>query len=157
MVRELAAAYVRPFAGKLANESGRAFLVVHADVLNRPHPKVSTSSLENPEDSTFRWRALTAKVLDASSLDLHRRFTAVLHSSVELARRAKDEPHEDNRLFISALIDVVAAILGTSASDETTRLLKRRRRQPRTNTTATTNKKTTTSTTPLHDNDTHRT
>ena len=128
-VRELAAAYVRPFAIKLTNDSGRAFLVVYADVLNRPRPKVSASSIENPEDSTFRWRALTGELLDASSLDLHRRFSAVLHNAVELARRAKDEPHEDNRLFISALIDVVAQILGTPASAETSRLLAARQKR----------------------------
>ncbi len=125
-LRDLAAAYVRPFASKLANESGRAFLVIHADVLNRPHPKVSTSSLENPDDSTFRWRALTGALLDASSLDLHRRFTAALHCAVEFARRAKDEPHDNDRLFVSALIDVVSAILGSAASAETVRCMNER-------------------------------
>ena len=125
-LRELAAAYVRPFASKLASDSGRAFLVIHADVLNRPHPKVSMSSLENPDDSTFRWRALSGELLDASSLDLHRRFAAALHCAVEFARRAKDEPHDNERLFVSALIDVVCAILGSAASAETVRCMSER-------------------------------
>lgn len=121
--RELAAAYVRPFAPKLESGSGRAFLVVYADILNRPDPHVASSSLEDPTDSTYRWRALVGAHLDKTSLDLHRRFTAVLHAAVELARRAKDEPHPDDRLFISSLIDVVTAVLITSPSSETTRLL----------------------------------
>lgn len=125
-LRELAAAYVRPFAPSLSTDSGRAFLVVHADILNRPDPRVGTSSLENPSDSTYRWRTLVGAELDQQSLDLHRRFTAVLHCAVELSRRAKDHPHADNKLFVSALIDVVAAILGTTPSPETKRLLKDR-------------------------------
>ncbi len=124
--RELAAAYVRPFGPKLETESGRAFLVVHADALNRPDPRVASSSLEDPADSTFRWRTLVGEHLDETSLDLHRRFTAVLHGAVELARRAKDAPHADNRLFISSLIDVVTAILVATPSAETTRLLAQR-------------------------------
>ena len=124
--RELAAAYVRPFAPKLETGSGRAFLVVHADVLNRPDPRVSASTLDDPTDSTYRWRALVGAHLDKASLDLHRRFTAVLHAAVELARRAKDERQVDSRLFISSLIDVVAAILIATPSAETTRLLAQR-------------------------------
>ena len=124
--RELAAAYVRPFSPKLENASGRAFLVVHADVLNRPGPRVSSSTLDDPADSTYRWRGLVGAHLDKTSLDLHRRFTAVLHAAVELARRAKDERNVDNRLFMSSLIDVVTAILITPPSTETTRLLAQR-------------------------------
>jgi AcrR family transcriptional regulator len=124
--RDLAAAYVRPFAPKLETPSGRAFLVIHADVLNRPDPRVGSSTLDDPEDSTYRWRALIGAHLDKASLDLHRRFTAVLHAAVELARRAKDERRVDNGLFVSSLIDVVTAILITPPSNETTRLLAQR-------------------------------
>ena len=131
-LRALTAAYVRPFAPKLRTASGRAFLVVFAELLNRPDPKVSSSSLEDPTNSTFRWRTLVGTLLDQQSLDLHRRFTAILHCTVELARRAKDEEHADDRLFISALIDVTSAMLAAPPSPETTRLLAAKQTRPRT-------------------------
>ncbi len=131
-LRALMAAHVRPFAPKLRTPSGRAFLIIYAELLNRPDPKVSVSSLEDPTNSTFRWRALVAAILDQQSLDLHRRFTAALHCAVELARRAKDDEHADDRLFISALIDVSTAMLAAPPSPETTRLLTAKRTRSRT-------------------------
>jgi AcrR family transcriptional regulator len=125
-LRELTGCYVRALAPKLTSTSGRAFLVVHADVLNRPTPQVSTASLNDPCDSSYRWRTMTGALLTQQSLDLHRRFTAILHCSVELARRAKSAPRRDDRLFISELIDVTAAMLGASSSPETIRLLEQR-------------------------------
>lgn len=129
-LRALTAAYVRPFAPKLRTPSGRAFLIVYAELLNRPDPKVSESSLQDPSNTTFRWRTLVGALLDQRSLDLHRRFTAILHCAMELARRAKDEEHADDRLFISALIDVSTAMLAAPPSPETTRLLATKRTRP---------------------------
>jgi AcrR family transcriptional regulator len=122
-LRELTACYVRALAPKLTSSSGRAFLVVQADVLNRPAPLVSSASLHDPRDSSYRWRAMAAVLLTQQTLDLHRRFTAILHCSVELARRAKSPPRRDDRLFISELIDVTNAMLGASSSAETIALL----------------------------------
>jgi hypothetical protein len=52
---------------------------------------------------------------------------ALLFTSVELARRARADRHDDERLFTSSLVDVVAAVLRADASPETTRLLRARR------------------------------
>jgi AcrR family transcriptional regulator len=125
-LRVLAAAFVRPLAAELATPSGRCYLAVHADVLNRPAPRVSSASMADPTDSTYRWRTLVAREMDRRAVDLHRRFTAVLHVSLELARRAQSTPRRDDRLFTSDLIDVTAAILGAAMSDETRRLARRR-------------------------------
>jgi AcrR family transcriptional regulator len=127
-LRTLAAAFVRPLASKLETPSGRCYLAVYADVLNRPRPRVSTASLEDPSDSNFRWRKLVGTLIDRRAVEMHRRFTAILHVSVELARRAKTEPRADDRRFVSDLIDVTTAILAAPTSDETDRLSARRNR-----------------------------
>ena len=59
---------------------------------------------------------------------LHRRFTAILHTVLELSRRARSGPHRDDRLFTSYLVDVVTAILAAPVSDETRRLAEERDR-----------------------------
>ncbi|MDF2824549.1 MAG: TetR family transcriptional regulator, partial [Mycobacterium sp.] len=72
--------------------------------------------------SLRRWRAAVAPLLDPDGADLHPRMDALLYTAVQLARRAESGPHTDDRLFLSHLIDVVAAILTTPVSDETRRL-----------------------------------
>ncbi|TDB94234.1 TetR/AcrR family transcriptional regulator [Actinomadura sp. 7K534] len=121
-VRPLAGALVRPLAARLADESGRAYLQVWADVVNRPAPLVPVAVLDDPEDSLCRWRTLVEPLLEEDAARLHRRFTAILYASIELARRARSGPRTDDRLFTSYLIDVVAAILGAPVSPETRRL-----------------------------------
>ena len=121
-LRELAGALVRPLAALLADEDGREFLQVWAAVHNRPDPLVSTAALEDPSDSIYRWRMLVLPLLEEDAARLHRRFTAVMHASIELGRRARSGPHTDDRLFTSYLIDVVTAILGAPVSEETRRL-----------------------------------
>ncbi|GAA1875861.1 TetR/AcrR family transcriptional regulator [Actinomadura bangladeshensis] len=137
-VRPLAAALVRPLAARLADASGRAYLQIWADVVNRPDPIVPVAVLDDPSeavaggsggsslqmrhDSLCRWRALVEPLLEEDAARLHRRFTAILYASIELARRARSGPRTDDRLFTSYLIDVVAAILGAPVSPETRRL-----------------------------------
>ncbi|MCP9955866.1 TetR/AcrR family transcriptional regulator [Actinomadura madurae] len=131
-VRPLAAALVRPMAARLTDESGRAYLQIWADVVNRPNPLVPTAVLDDPPgagpsaqrtpDSLCRWRTLVEPLLEEDAARLHRRFTAILYASIELSRRARSGPRTDDRLFTSYLIDVVAAILGAPVSAETRRL-----------------------------------
>ncbi|MBD2895194.1 hypothetical protein amrb99_41280 [Actinomadura sp. RB99] len=136
--RALAAALVRPMAACLGDASGRAFLQIWADVVNRPRPLLPSVLLDDQAeageagvggaahrpkpDSLCRWRDLVEPVLEEDAARLHRRFTAILYAATELARRARSGPRTDDRLFTSYLIDVVAAILGAPVSDETRRL-----------------------------------
>jgi len=119
-VRLLAAALVRPMAAKLSDsDGGPEFLQIWAGLLNRPDPVFPASA---DDDSLCRWRALVEPRLEADAARLHRRFTANLYASIELARRGRSGPHTDNRLFTSYLIDVVTAILAAPVSPETRRL-----------------------------------
>ena len=72
---------------------------------------------------------MVAPVLDPEGANLHPRLDALLYTAVELARRAESGPHTDDRLFISHLIDVVAAILSAPVSEETRRLSRERDRR----------------------------
>jgi hypothetical protein len=63
-----------------------------------------------------------APLLSEDALRLHRRFVAYRFAAVELARRADGAPHTDDRLFVSHLVDLVAAILAAPASAHTVRL-----------------------------------
>ena len=139
-LRQLAAALVRPLASQLANaDGGPEFLQIHADLLNRPKPEFGGSQ-DDPRSSIARWRDLVDPLLQPDATRLHRRFTAMLHTAIELGRRARSGPHTDDRLFTSYLVDVVAAILAAPVSDETRRLADERdeaarmrvRRGPRT-------------------------
>lgn len=126
-VRLLAGALVRPLAAKLADpDGGRHFLQIWADLLNRPDPIIPAMVLEDPADSICRWRSLVQPLLGADAARLHRRFTANLYASIELARRARSGPHADDRLFTSYLVDVVTAILEAPVSPETRRLANER-------------------------------
>jgi AcrR family transcriptional regulator len=121
-LRALAGALVRPLAARLADPGGRDFLQIWAAVLDRREPVVPAAALEDPADSVHRWRMLVLPLLEEDAVRLHRRFTALLHASIELGRRARSGPHTDDRLFTSYLIDVVTAILTAPVSDETRRL-----------------------------------
>jgi AcrR family transcriptional regulator len=120
-LRSMAAALVRPLAEKLTDRGGGPeFLQVWAELLNRPSP-VFVNAV-GPGDSLERWRSAVEPLLAADAARLHRRFTAILHTAVELARRAASGHHSDDRLFTSYLVDVVEAILAAPVSDETRRL-----------------------------------
>jgi hypothetical protein len=123
---------VRPTAAKLSDpDGGPEYLRIQADLLSRPRPAVGDRWRRDPANSMFRWRALVDPFLDEEAVRLHRRFTAVVHSAVELGRRAASGPHTDDRLFVSHLIDVVTAILGGPVSEETRRLIRSRRKPAR--------------------------
>ena len=127
-LRFLASALVRPLAAKLADpDGGPEFLQIHADLVNRPQPVVA-ASLDAPANSTERWRNLVDPFLEQDAALLHRRFTAILYTAVELGRRARSGPRADDRLFTSTVVDVVTAILAAPVSEETRRLAKERRR-----------------------------
>jgi AcrR family transcriptional regulator len=124
-VRAMAGALVRPLAAKLGDpDGGSAFLQVYADLLNRPKPKLD--SLEGQAgrfSSLRRWREMVAPLLEPAAATLHPRLNALLYTAVELARRAQSGTHTDDRLFVSHLIDVVAAMLSAPVSEETRALL----------------------------------
>ncbi|GAA2770393.1 helix-turn-helix domain-containing protein [Mycolicibacterium pallens] len=116
-MRAMASALVRPLAAKLADpDGGPAFLRVHADLLNRPVPSFD---LTGRSGSVQRWRALLEPMLDPVAVTLHPRLGALVYAAVELGRRAATAPHADDRLFVSHLVDTVAAMLGAPLSDET--------------------------------------
>jgi AcrR family transcriptional regulator len=119
--RAIAGALVRPLAAKLADPAGGpAFLQIYAELLNRPTPQIRAADGEFR--SLRRWRELAEPVVDPDAQRLHRRLTAIVHTAVELARRARSAPHTDDRLFTSYLVDVVAAVLTAPVSAETARL-----------------------------------
>lgn len=124
-LRALAAALVRPSAAKLADpDGGRAYLRIHAELLNRPELPPELRNPSNPRDSVYRWRTLVGPLLPEVAVKrLHHRFTALRVSAVELARRAAAAPRRDDRLFTSHLVDLVAALLAAPISPETERLL----------------------------------
>lgn len=128
-LRAMAAALVRPLAAKLADpDGGREFLQIYAELLDRPQQPTST---KDSTDSLQRWRRVLEPLLDEDAVRLHRRFTAILHTSMELGRRARDRARADDRLFTSYLIDVVTAILAAPVSEETKRLAVERDRKRR--------------------------
>ena len=135
-LRTLAGALVRPLAAELGAAGGPGYLQLLADLATRPHPAIAAASIEDPTDSTFRWRAAVEPLLDADAVRLHRRFTAIQFTLTELARRGRDAlgrgAHgRDNQLFVSHLIDLVTALLATPVSPETERLVARRSAQIR--------------------------
>lgn len=131
-VRILAGALVRPLAGKLADgDGGREFLQIHADLMNRPRPYADLLAGDLAAPSLQRWRTTIAPLLDEDAIRLHRRFTAILHCSIELGRRARSRPRADDRLFTSYLVDVVTAILTATVSQETKQLADERDRRRR--------------------------
>ncbi|MBW8486123.1 TetR family transcriptional regulator [Actinomadura parmotrematis] len=119
-LRALAGALVRPPAALLATPGGREYLQVWADALNRPRPFIPEDP--PPGGSLCRWRTAVEPLLAPDAARLHRRFTAMLYASIELARRARSGPHTDDRLFTGHLVDVIAAVLGAPVSAETRRL-----------------------------------
>jgi hypothetical protein len=133
-LRTLAGALVRPLAAELGATGGPGYLQLLADLATRPHPAIAAATIEDPTDSTFRWRAAVEPLLDPDALRLHRRFTAIQFTLTELARRGRDAlgrdaRGRDNQLFVSHLIDLVTALLAAPVSAETERLVARRSAQ----------------------------
>ncbi len=132
-LRPLVAAFVRPPASKLTDaDGGREYLRIMAQLVNRPEISADESLRSDPADSTYRWRLLVARHLPEVAVKrLHRRFTAIRVTFIELARRAELAPARDERLFTSHLIDLVTSVLDAPLSEETLRLLETRKRSPR--------------------------
>ncbi|HMD52813.1 MAG TPA: helix-turn-helix domain-containing protein [Solirubrobacteraceae bacterium] len=119
----LAHALVGPLAAELADpDGGGAYLQILAELMNRRRPALDPAAFDDPEDSMFRWREMVAPLLSEEALRLHRRFVALRFAVVELARRADTAPHTDDRLFVSHLVDLVAALLSAPPSAQTLRL-----------------------------------
>jgi AcrR family transcriptional regulator len=128
-IRALAGALVRPLAAKLdGQDGGPHFLQIYAELLSRPNPLFTPWPFDDPPPSSSiaRWRRLLEPLVEEEAVRLHRRYTAILHSAFELARRARSGPHADDRLFTSYIVDVVSAILAAPVSDETRHLAKER-------------------------------
>jgi len=126
-IRPLAAALVRPLASKLDDEDGGlAYLQIYAELVNIPPRRGGKDTETASRDSVQRWRLLVEPFLGDDAVRLHRRFAAIRFSATELGRRARSGPHRDDRLFVSDLIDLVAAMLVAPPSDETSRLMAER-------------------------------
>jgi AcrR family transcriptional regulator len=127
-LRTLAGALVRPSATKLTDtDGGRSYLRIMAQLVHAP--AVPEKSANDPRASLNRWRRLVGEVLPEVAVSrLHRRYTAIRITFVELALRAEARPARDERLFTSHLVDLVTAILDAPLSSETSRLLDERPR-----------------------------
>lgn len=122
-LRELVAAYVRPLAAELDDpDGGPGYLQLLADLMNRPNLSFATDA-EDPADSTARWRAMVAPLLDPEAVRLHRRFVAMQFTLTDLARRARNRPDGATARYTSHLVDLVTAVLTAPLSDETRRLI----------------------------------
>jgi AcrR family transcriptional regulator len=119
--RTVAAIMVRPLARELEDQEGRYFLRVYAQVIQRVR-----GLYPNTGTSLWRWRRQADRFIPVGTADFHPRYSALTFTTVELARRASEPAHVDDRLFVSRLIDVVASILQTPSSTETERLYRER-------------------------------
>lgn len=135
-LRALASALILPLIAKLADpDGGRGYLQIAAELLNvtnrmiEPGTPVAAILMEDPGGSMPRWLDLVAPLLPAEAIGppLHRRFAAMHFAYVELSRRAKDEPG-DQQLFTLYLTDLVTAVLAAPVSEETRAFLAKRRR-----------------------------
>ena len=110
-VRMLATALVAPVAAKLSDpDGGREYLQISAEFYTRANRATPLPEL-GPTDSIARWHKLLDPLVPGEErVMLHTRFPAIRFAFVELARRAGAEPREDDRLFVSHLADLVAAL-----------------------------------------------
>lgn len=122
-LRRLGEALVLPAAAKLSDpDGGPQYLRISAELLNRPRAGAQPAGPEDAADSVNRWRALVEPHLEQDATRLHRRFTVIRFSAIELGRRAATAPHTDDRLFVSQLVDLVVALLRAPVSAGTAAL-----------------------------------
>jgi AcrR family transcriptional regulator len=124
-VRRLAHALVLPLAHCLQDEGGRAFLQIFADLLNRPRPRIEPLQAGTSDDSMERWRRMVEPLMPAGATRVHRRFSAVLYTGVELARHARAGSSSDVEVVVPATVDVVAAILRAPLGSATSHAITR--------------------------------
>jgi AcrR family transcriptional regulator len=115
--RAVAAIMVRPLARELESADGKYFLRIYAQWIQHER-----GLYEDTGTSMWRWRRAADHFLSFGTADFHPRCSALIFTIVELARRATGRPHDDDRLFISRVIDIVAGILQAPLSAETERL-----------------------------------
>ncbi len=120
-LRAIAGALVRPSAAMLAEPDGRDYLRIQAELIADPE----NLKRRGPFGGTQldRWHRLAKQHMDAATLPLHRRFSAIHLCFSELGRRAALKRRVDHRLFVSDLVDLTTGVLGADVSDETRRLL----------------------------------
>ena len=117
-LRDLVVALVVPLAAKLGDESGRRYLRIAGELINRPGYRLDPDT-DTPSDSLLRWRTLTAPLIDEDARRLHRRFVAVRFVHAELGRRADNPVSKDHQLFLGQLVDLATALLGCPLSPDT--------------------------------------
>jgi AcrR family transcriptional regulator len=123
-LRALADALVQPIAAKLNDpDGGRAYLQIAGQHYARPLSFDQFFPKRDPKNSMFRWNALASE-LDPAPRPGHRG-AAIRFVFAELARRAAEEPSDEDRLFVSQLVDMVTALLACQPSANTDRLRKR--------------------------------
>lgn len=128
-IRKLSAALVLPSAAKLADpDGGPQYLQIHAELVNRPRETHDPGYGRTGLTSVRRWRELVTPFLGQDAARLHRRFTAIRFCATELGLRARGAPHKDDRLFVSQLVDQVAALLLAPVSSQTSTLVVERDR-----------------------------
>ncbi len=121
-LRELSAALVLPLATKLSDaDGGLEYLQINAELVNRPR-FVEPPASEGTATSIDRWRILVEPYLEQDATRLHRRFTAIRFTAIEIGRRAASGPHTDDRLFTSQLVDLVTSLLLAPVSPSTAAL-----------------------------------
>lgn len=122
-LRDLAGALVRPSAAMLGQSDGRDYLRIVAELVGQPE-NLRGGPLAGMGLS--RWDRTARAHMPASTLPLHRRFSAINLCFTELGRRASARRRSDHRLFVSDLVDLTTGVLGADVSDETLRLLEER-------------------------------
>jgi len=125
-MRSLASALVRPSAAMLEDAAGRNYLRIVAELIADP----VNVRRRGPFDGTEldRWNRLARRHAAATTLALHRRFSALNLCFSELGRRAAARRRTDHRLFVSDLVDLTTGVLAADVSEETLRLLEERER-----------------------------
>ena len=128
-LRALTAALVQPIAAKLNDpDGGRSYLQVAGEFYSRPVTFKEIFPAPDPTNSMSRWNEL----LDA--LDprprLAQRVAAIRFTFAELGRRAAEEPNDEDRLFVSHLVDMAHALLASQPSPQTVRLRARKKPLP---------------------------
>lgn len=128
-LRALAAALVQPIAAKLNDaDGGRPYLRIAGEYYGRPVSFAEMFPEHEPENSMTRWNRLLDE--HEPRVRLAQRAVAIRLTFAELARRAAEEPSDEDRLFVSHLVDTVAAVLAVRPSPQTTRLRTRRKHRP---------------------------
>ena len=123
-LRALAAALVQPIAAKLTDpDGGRPYLRIAGEYYSRPVSFARLFPEREPGNSMVRWNELLCTL--HPRVRLAQRAAAIRFAFAELARRAAEDPHDEDRLFVSHLVDTVSAILAVQPSPQTGRLRSR--------------------------------